>query len=110
MGIFDSKKVKEEKKLYNNLLALRGQSMGLKNILPKSFQEFQNSRNKERITNVYNYFLEIRKREDIKNAFKLNTDGTVYDFTERYYNSYCLKKMEMVWIFYHIWIEKSNLS
>lgn len=89
MGIFDSKQVKEEKRIYQALLAIKDTSYLLKQ-LPKTEKEFLSSQYKVRYINIHKYALEIMKDNEITQAFHLTTLGMCCDFVDRYYNEYIL--------------------
>ena len=89
MGLFDSKKVREEKRAYQALLAIKDTSHALIG-LPKTEKEFLSSNYKERYINIHKYALEIMKDNTITQTFGLSNLGKCYDFIDRYYNAYAL--------------------
>lgn len=88
MGIFDKKEVKEAKKIYKELVQIREDSYELKIWLPKSEQEFLESKNKDSLINIYKRTLEVEKRKYIMELFGLSSFGKIYDFTSKYSKEY----------------------
>lgn len=88
MGLFDSKEVREAKKVYKALDLARNTSYALRNWLPKSEKEFLNSKSRDRLIETYRYTLETMKDDEIVQSFNLEELGKCYDFVDKYVYEY----------------------
>ena len=100
MALFDSKKVREEKKIYKLLLNIKDTSKQLKIYLPKTEEEFLKHEYKQEYIYTYKYSCNLMKNTQKVQLLNLKNVGECFDLIIKFVLDYRMFNLN------HITIEK----
>ena len=88
MALFDSKKVREEKKIYKLLLNIKDTSKQLKIYLPKTEEEFLKHEYKQEYIYTYKYSCNLMKNTQKVQLLNLKNVGECFDLIIKFVLKY----------------------